>query len=125
LSSVAAVLEAPQKQGFTRKGGNQPIVAKRKRVLASSADRNYETWKDMNIEARDTLRSLLKDPAPQIRLGAAKEILDRTDGRPRQQAQIEIKGDLASQHLDALRAWAVTAQAIDMIDVSPVDNGEA
>ncbi len=122
MSSVAALDKPQQKQGFR---GGIAVAHKKRRVFASRADQNYETWKDMNIEARDTLRDLLKDPAPQIRLGAAKEILDRTDGRPRQQAQIEIKGDLASQHLDALRAWAVTAQAIDMIDVSPVDNGEA
>lgn len=114
--------QTQQKQGFR---GGAAYAAKRKRLLQSRTEQNYETWRDMNVEARDTLRDLLKDPSPQIRLGAAKEILDRTDGRPRQQAQIEIKGDMTSMHLDALRAWATTAQAIDMIDVSPVDNGAA
>lgn len=70
-----------------------------------------------------TLGELIQpDNAPAIRLAAAKEILDRVDGKPRQQATLEVKTDMTTLHLDALRALA--AQAPELIDVTPVDHGQ-
>ena len=115
MSAEASTI--PKGQQGLKRGGTVPQDHKRRRAMRQNADRRYALWADMNYEAQVELRNLLKDPSPQIRLGAIKEIFDRTDGKPRQQAQLEIKGDITALYLDALRAC--NAKASDMIDVTP------
>lgn len=87
-----------------------------------SFSKRYEMLSGLSVPAIETLGELIRPehPAP-VRLAAAKEILDRVDGKPRQAATLEVKTDLTTMHLDALRALA--AQAPDLIDVTPADHG--
>lgn len=115
MAGATVTVETKSKQHLP--AGTRPENQKMRRAGKRAAERRYALWWDMNWEAQQELRALLKDPSPQIRLGAIKEIFDRTDGRPRQQAQIEVKADTLTLHLDALRA--LVAQPTDLIDISP------
>jgi hypothetical protein len=69
----------------------------------------------MTDEALDVLRELLASNNESIRLAAAKETLDRAQGKPRQVQSIDVQAsDLTALHLAALRTLAANTQAIDI-----------
>lgn len=70
----------------------------------------------MTDEALDVLRELMEpENPPGIRLAAAKETLDRAQGKPRQVQSIDVQAtDVTALHLAALRTLAASAQVIDI-----------
>lgn len=101
----------------------QKPMPKRLRAQAymTTADRKKAELETLTNRAFQVLKELMEDPAPAIRLGAAKESLDRTLGRPRQSAELSINStDYTALHLAALRELASRpTQAIDLIDITP------
>ena len=121
-SASAAVKLSPSEAG--RVAGSTPKKAHKvqniSRRNASSMSTRYAMLVDLSEPAIRTLGELIQPDKPDmVRLHAAKEILDRVDGKPRQAATLEVKTDLTALHLDALRALA--AQAPEIIDVTPSD----
>ena len=102
---------------------NQKPIPRRldARKYMTTADRKRAEIDFLTEKAFRVLKELMDDPAPAIRLGAAKESLDRTLGRPRQSAELSINStDYTALHLAALRELASRpTQAIDLIDVTP------
>jgi hypothetical protein len=108
-----------------------PVVKREKHLKNHKVSRQnrasyafrYDMLVDLSVPAIQTLGELIQPEKPDmVRLQAAKEILARVDGTPRQQATLEVKTDMTTLHLDALRALA--AQAPEIIDVTPVDDGQ-
>lgn len=99
------------------------INSLRKRTTSKlSYSQRYAKLEELSGEAIDKLAYLMRNGSSEaIQQSSAIEILNRTDGKPRQAATLDVKTDLTSLHLDALRALA--AQAPDLIDITPVNNG--
>lgn len=67
----------------------------------------------MADKALDVLVELLSSQNESIRLAAARETLDRAQGKPRQVQQVNVQTDITALHLAALRTLS-SAQAIDI-----------
>jgi hypothetical protein len=102
-------------RGSLRTSDDSTLLRSRARLI-DRLDRLTKT-------ALDTMAELLNSEQDSVRLGAAKDVLDRALGKARQ--HIEVKGtDIGRAHLDALVELAARgAQAIDrdskLIDVTP------
>lgn len=120
--SGQAIVETEAKQkSYGRTVRKINSIAKRH----ASFPERYKMLEGLSERAIRTLADLIEpENPPAIRLAAAQDILNRVDGRPRQQATLEVKADMTTMHLDALRVLSglgETVQAPEMIDVSPVD----
>lgn len=81
------------------------------------------TLEFMADEALDVLRDLLSSNNESIRLAAARETLDRAQGKPRQVQQVNVQAtDMTALHLAALRTLANNAQAIDITPNTAIDH---
>ena len=85
--------------------------------LRKNARRSYQQraviLEQMTDEAFDVLRELLSSNNESVRLAAARETLDRAQGKPRQVQQVNVQTDITALHLAALRTLS-SAQAIDI-----------
>lgn len=126
MSSASAAIDTQSKGvAVTRRAARSDGKhnALRKLNPRSYADR-YSQLVDLSGEAITKLGQLMREGATEaIQFNAAVEILNRVDGKPRQQVQIEAKTDLTTMHLDALRALA--AQAPEIIDITPAQTEQA
>lgn len=87
--------------------------------LRNNARRSYQQrhaiLEQMTDEAFDVLRELLSSQNESVRLAAARETLDRAQGKPRQVQQVNVQAtDITALHLAALRTLANNTQAIDI-----------
>lgn len=95
--------------------------------LRNNARRSYQQrhiiLEQMTDEALDVLRELLASNNESIRLAAARETLDRAQGKPRQVQQINVQAtDMTALHLAALRTLANSTQAIDIKPNKEIDH---
>jgi hypothetical protein len=68
------------------------------------------------------LGTLIDSDQPAIALGAAKEVLNRNLGVPRQKLDLSVEHSIGAQHMAALQALADRARQANqanMIDVTP------
>jgi hypothetical protein len=97
------------------------------RVMRNRARRNYHQrhaiLEQMTDEAFDVLRELLSSQNESVRLAAARETLDRAQGKPRQVQQVNVQAtDMTALHLAALRTLATSTQAIDITPNKVLDH---
>lgn len=129
MTSASAAVKDESESGAVLRRGRGGSIKKANKVQSltrrqntSSMATRYAMLVDLSEPAIRTLGELMQPDRPDmVRLHAAKEVLDRVDGKPRQAATLEVKTDLTALHLDALRALA--AQAPEIIDVTPQDDG--
>ena len=77
----------------------------------------------MTDEALEVLRELLSSNNESVRLAAARETLDRAQGKARQVQQVNVQAtDMTALHLAALRTLANNAQAIDITPNTVIDH---
>lgn len=62
----------------------------------------------LTLKAVEVLADTMENGEPHLRLAAAKEVLDRSLGKPKQQATVEVQHN-ASPHLAALVGLAASA----------------
>lgn len=95
--------------------------------LRNNARRSYHQrhaiLEQMTDEAFDVLRELLSSNNESVRLAAARETLDRAQGKPRQVQQVNVQAtDMTALHLAALRTLANNTQAIDITPHTAIDH---
>lgn len=95
--------------------------------LRKNARRSYQQrqviLEQMTDEAFDVLRELLSSNNESVRLAAARETLDRAQGKARQVQQVNVQAtDMTALHLAALRTLANNAQAIDITPNTAIDH---
>jgi hypothetical protein len=95
--------------------------------LRKNARRSYQQrqviLEQMTDEAFDVLRELLSSNNESVRLAAARETLDRAQGKARQVQQVNVQAtDMTALHLAALRTLANNAQAIDITPNTVIDH---
>lgn len=95
--------------------------------LRKNARRSYQQrqviLEQMTDEAFDVLRELLSSNNESIRLAAARETLDRAQGKARQVQQVNVQAtDMTALHLAALRTLANNTQAIDITPNTAIDH---
>ena len=82
---------------------------------------------DLTPRAIATLGRLLDSDQPAVALGAAKSVLDRNLGVPRQKVDVTVEASISAQHMAALQLLADRArqaQHENIIDITPVVPGE-
>ena len=95
--------------------------------LRKNARRSYQQrqviLEQMTDEAFDVLRELLSSNNESVRLAAARETLDRAQGKARQVQQVNVQAtDMTALHLAALRTLANNTQAIDITPHTAIDH---
>lgn len=61
----------------------------------------------LSSKAVAVLEAALDDPDPRVRVVAARDILDRRFGKPKQEQEVTVQGtDLSAMHLAALKMLA-------------------
>lgn len=82
---------------------------------------------NLSMRAVQVLEDALSDPDPRLRVVAAKEILDRRFGKPKQEQEVTVQGaDLSAMHLAALKMLAEQGlrslpEPGPLLDVTPDD----
>lgn len=62
---------------------------------------------NLSMRAVQVLEDALSDPDARVRVTAAKEILDRRFGKPKQEQEVTVQtSDMSAMHLAALKALA-------------------
>jgi len=77
---------------------------------------------DLTPRAIARLGTLIDSDQPAIALGAAREVLNRNLGVPRQKLDLSVEHSIGAQHMAALQALADRARQTNqanMIDVTP------
>jgi hypothetical protein len=112
-------VEIRNEKGQLQKGSNlNPTGMDRRRALM------LRKLESLTPKALGALERLVEDDSPEnraTRLGAAKEILNRTMGVPRQQVQLDVTSS-GALHLAALAELTERARIAERntIDVTPV-----
>jgi len=102
---------------------NQAIARRRRNAARRNYQERQAILEQMTDEAFDVLRELLSSPNDSIRLAAAKETLDRSQGKARQMQQIDVRAtDMTALHLAALRALANDTQVIESKAKAVIDH---
>lgn len=62
---------------------------------------------NLSLRAVQVLEDALSDPDARVRVAAAKDILDRRFGKPKQEQEVTVQTtDMSAMHLAALKALA-------------------
>lgn len=79
----------------------------------------------LTFKAVSVLGEALEDPDPRVRVTAAREVLDRRFGKPKQEAEVKLGNlDMGAAHLAALKALAEqglrSMPVQPLLDVTPI-----
>jgi hypothetical protein len=118
---MAEKIEVRNEKGQLQKGSNlNPTGMDRRRALM------LRKLESLTPRALAALERLVEDEAnPTVRLGAAREILDRTMGKPKQSVSVDVTSS-GALHLQALQELADRARIAEQrtIDITPVETVE-
>jgi hypothetical protein len=118
--TVPERIDIRDEKGRLAKGSNlNPTGLDRRRALM------LRKLESLTPKALSALERLVDDESPEnrsVRLGAAREILDRTMGKPKQSVSVDVTSTSAL-HLQALQELADRARIAEQrtIDITPIE----
>jgi molybdenum-dependent DNA-binding transcriptional regulator ModE len=68
-----------------------PAIREAVEAARAQVTSRMQRWVELAAEAQRTVQALLASESDQVRLSAAKEILDRAEGKPRQAVDVSVE----------------------------------